>query len=240
MTTAKQLGESVKTNFLQLGNHTTSEEDTISVTVDDSIKDVATTTFVNKYGLGTGVGTGRTVLSMFNEDSLNSVNLTGTYSFTADTTDTPTSLASFVIHNERTYPAGQSATQIVPGKNNRLYYRQATGGGTDSARTWGNWLDVVCVSKWTSGTSWYRVYSDGWIEQGGNFAGDGANVTQVTLHKPFSNTNYSVFTTPEYTTTSTSNLAVSKNTSYPKTTTGFYIYNSTTTTFGHYWEAKGY
>lgn len=99
---------------------------------------------------------------------------------------------------------------------------------------------VVCVTRWTSGTSWYRVYSDGFIEQGGNFAGDGANVTAVTLHKPFSNTNYLVLTTPEYTTTSTSNLAVSKNTSYPKTTTGFYIYNSTTSTFGHYWYASGY
>lgn len=99
---------------------------------------------------------------------------------------------------------------------------------------------VVCVTKWTSGTSWYRVYSDGFIEQGGNFAGDGANVTAVTLHKPFSNTNYLVLTTPEYTTTSTSNLAVSKNTSYPKTTTGFHIYNSTTSTFGHYWYASGY
>lgn len=143
-----------------------------------------------------------------------------------------------MIHNERTFTAGQSATQFVPGKNNRLYYRVATGGGT--SRTWGNWVDVVCVEKWTSGTSWYRKYSDGWIEQGGSFAGDGANVTIVNLHVPFSNTNYSAFTTPEYTTTSTSNLAISKNTSYPKTTTSFYIYNSTTTTFGHYWEAKGY
>lgn len=233
MATAKQLGESVKTNFLQLGNYTTSEQDTISVTVDNSIKDIATTTFVNKYGLGTGVGTGRTVLSMFNEDSLNSVNLTGTYSFTADTTNTPTSLASFVIHNERTYPAGQSATQIVPGKSNRLYYRQATGGGPDSARTWGNWLDVVVVSSWRSGTSWYRAYGDGWIEQGGKLSMPSTECT-VTFHKAFADTNYMILGASAGTTNSL-------NVEFKNKTTSSVVFDySGTNTGNFYWYACGH
>ena len=48
------------------------------------------------------------------------------------------------------------------------------------------------VETWTSGTSWYRVYSDGWIEQGGQCsAADDATVT-ITFHKPFTNTSYCV------------------------------------------------
>lgn len=39
---------------------------------------------------------------------------------------------------------------------------------------------------------WYRLYSDGWIEQGGyQEVADDANVT-VTLTKPMADTNYSV------------------------------------------------
>ena len=40
-----------------------------------------------------------------------------------------------------------------------------------------------------SGTEWYRVWSDGWIEQGGATAGGG---TTTTLLKPFADTTYSI------------------------------------------------
>lgn len=35
--------------------------------------------------------------------------------------------------------------------------------------------EVVCVSSWkaSDGSSWYRKYSDGWVEQGGSFTGTG-------------------------------------------------------------------
>lgn len=49
------------------------------------------------------------------------------------------------------------------------------------------------VQNYVSGTSWYRVWSDGWIEQGGQVAENGANYNgSVTLIKKFSNTNYSI------------------------------------------------
>lgn len=44
------------------------------------------------------------------------------------------------------------------------------------------------VETYTNGTEWYRVYSDGWVEQGGAM---GTNST-VTLLKPMADTNYYV------------------------------------------------
>ena len=53
------------------------------------------------------------------------------------------------------------------------------------------------TKTWVSGTSWYRKYSDGWIEQGGRLTcpTGGGNV-QTTLHQSFTNTNYCIQLTP--------------------------------------------
>lgn len=53
--------------------------------------------------------------------------------------------------------------------------------------------EVQClVEKYRSGTSWYRIYSDGWCEQGGRvFISSGATVT-VSLLKPFIDNNYGI------------------------------------------------
>lgn len=44
--------------------------------------------------------------------------------------------------------------------------------------------------SWTSGASFYRVYSDGFIEQGG-YAGNAVGMT-ITLNKAFTTTNYNI------------------------------------------------
>ena len=49
---------------------------------------------------------------------------------------------------------------------------------------------VYIVSTWHSGASWYRVWSDGWKEQGGLTYSSGVN-----LYTPFSDTNYTVLIT---------------------------------------------
>lgn len=55
---------------------------------------------------------------------------------------------------------------------------------------------AVIVKNYCNGTSWYRVWSDGWKEQGGFFASAANNTSHtVTLLQSFSNTNYSVLTT---------------------------------------------
>ena len=43
------------------------------------------------------------------------------------------------------------------------------------------------VETWRDGTSWYRKWSDGWIEQGGRVTGNG------TYYLPFSDTSYNLF-----------------------------------------------
>lgn len=48
----------------------------------------------------------------------------------------------------------------------------------------------VVTQTYVSGTNWYRVYSDGWIEQGGRVSISQDAQTTVTLLKAFSNTNY--------------------------------------------------
>lgn len=45
------------------------------------------------------------------------------------------------------------------------------------------------VDSYRNGTDWYRVYSDGWIEQGGSVTGNSGLVT-YTFMKQFTNTNY--------------------------------------------------
>lgn len=52
---------------------------------------------------------------------------------------------------------------------------------------------VYVKEVWKSGTEWRRIFSDGWIEQGGILKG---NSGTVSFHKGFSNTNYTFLQTP--------------------------------------------
>ncbi|MDL2280309.1 phage tail protein [Selenomonadales bacterium OttesenSCG-928-I06] len=51
-------------------------------------------------------------------------------------------------------------------------------------------IDYV-IQTWTSGTSWYRKYKSGWVEQGG-YSTQGGTAVTINLNTPFSNTNYTV------------------------------------------------
>ena len=48
------------------------------------------------------------------------------------------------------------------------------------------------VESYVQGTNWYRLYSDGWLEQGGRGALNEVATTIITLLKPYKNTSYSV------------------------------------------------
>ena len=48
------------------------------------------------------------------------------------------------------------------------------------------------VDSYRNGTEWYRVYSDGWIEQGGRFYNNANVVNTILFIKPFKNTDYSL------------------------------------------------
>lgn len=95
---------------------------------------------------------------------------------------------------------------------------------------------MVYVSQtWNSGTSWYRKYSDGWIEQGGEFTKVRDTNISITFPVAFRNTNYTIATS-QYA-QSSSNAPVCAFTG--KTNTGFtHNYGSWGSKWG--WFACGY
>ena len=48
------------------------------------------------------------------------------------------------------------------------------------------------VDSYHNGTEWYRIYSDGWIEQGGRFYNNADVANTISFLKPFKNTDYSL------------------------------------------------
>lgn len=100
------------------------------------------------------------------------------------------------------------------------------------------------VESYQNGADWYRVYSDGWCEQGGWGVGLGQTGQAVNLLKPYPDSPlvyFSVFAEIiDY--TSGSQKVVScriQNTTGNK----FYVYTSTTNGWGNYnfnWQARGY
>lgn len=74
---------------------------------------------------------------------------------------------------------------------------------------------IYVASSGINGTSWYKKYSNGWVEQGGEASGYG---TTVTLWQPMKNTNYTVVS-GKYR-SSNNNSSATPNI-YSKTTTSF-------------------
>ena len=99
----------------------------------------------------------------------------------------------------------------------------------------------LLVESYSNGTSWYRVYSDGWCEQGGYIDNNTDEIT-VTLLKPFANTSYSVLTTAQLAGQFTPTAWVESKTSSDMLIRAQYWQNASYTgvvaTF--YWQAKGY
>lgn len=95
------------------------------------------------------------------------------------------------------------------------------------------------VETYSSGTNWYRVWSDGWIEQGGKTPSVGNDISiTVTLNKAFSNTNYYINLTSN-TTTTTFNSA-QPNWVNSRTTTNFSAHIDCYGADGSDWYACGY
>ena len=66
--------------------------------------------------------------------------------------------------------------------------------------------EVQCVvESYSNGTEWYRIWSDGWCEQGGRA---NSGTISVTFIKEFADTNYTITVTPYSTTASDDNCMV--------------------------------
>lgn len=97
---------------------------------------------------------------------------------------------------------------------------------------------AVVVQNYVSGTSWYRVWSDGWIEQGGALHASldtTHGVKTVTYLKSFSNANYTFVVNVGN--NNAENISYYRH-PYAKTNTGF-TYNKMNTGIGN-WYACGY
>jgi len=100
----------------------------------------------------------------------------------------------------------------------------------------------VVVDTYVNGSSWYRIYDDGWVEQGGVINSVTANTytsATVTFLKPFINTNYTVLITQN---DDGQQLGISSSTGaesvHTKSTTNFVI-ASNAWTYGRNWYACG-
>lgn len=93
---------------------------------------------------------------------------------------------------------------------------------------------IFVLETYKGDDGWYRVYSDGWCEQGG-FTTQVAGSKTITLLKPYKDTSYSIQTGGQKYASSTS-LYAGSITSVTKNTFTYYD----TYAYGTYWETKGY
>lgn len=104
-------------------------------------------------------------------------------------------------------------------------------------------VKAYIIETYKNGASWYRVWSDGWIEQGGFYSGSIAANKNVYIELPnaFSTMNYNVQITCSLDTI-TPGSAYMALCSYIDSPNGFYIVNDANPSDmnGAYWKACGY
>ena len=126
---------------------------------------------------------------------------------------------------------------VTSNGSNKIALRGAPNGDL----TW-NARNVVVVESWHSGTTWYRKYADGFIEQGGFDANTTSWVERnITLPTAFTTVNYSIFT--QYTSTSIGSAVENSGASITnRTKTSFKLFNCSNTgaQVGTAWYACGY
>ena len=93
------------------------------------------------------------------------------------------------------------------------------------------------VEKWSSDSSWYTKYNDGWIEQGGYIEGMTSGVTYtISLNTPMATVSYSILTTGVRNTATFSYYGQIVGSSQSTTAFNFYVYQ----TDRLYWRVEGY
>lgn len=121
-----------------------------------------------------------TVPSSYNERMIQAIDMNGVrigslgFAITADGSSRTYIESSKNINGEQTYGIIESYTDL---NGNHSYY------------IGGNLVKGFVKETWISGTQWYRVWSDGWIEQGGYLSWNG-DWTTLTFNRPFTTTNY--------------------------------------------------
>lgn len=152
---------------------------------------------------------------------------------------------------------GNSSTVQMNAVALRYFVVVATKAISQSAMDWSNWASSLngklnadhsndskpyITQTYRNGASWYRVWSDGWCEQGGFITSVTANALSsatITFLKSFSDTNYFV-SLEEVKNNNTSNAeATGSHAVYTKNKNNMVIATFSWTN-GRLWEAKGY
>lgn len=99
----------------------------------------------------------------------------------------------------------------------------------------GNLIKGFIKETYNSGTNWYRVWSDGWIEQGGFCYPKTSATVTVTLLKAYSNTNYNITLAAYWSGGHPENVNNSN-----KTASSFQLTSGSGANFGVFWRCAGY
>jgi hypothetical protein len=97
------------------------------------------------------------------------------------------------------------------------------------------------IETYANGTSWYRIYSDGWIEQGGRLLSGTEGEATATLLKTMKNTNYCCQITLFGDSSAYGSAAIASfYTAWGLTTTSFKYRRYKANTMQHMWQVSGY
>lgn len=96
----------------------------------------------------------------------------------------------------------------------------------------------VIIETYSLGTSWYRIYSDGWCEQGGRYTQTSTEVSSIIFLKEFKDTNY-IFSRSGFWNNEQYGYIGYGTGESAKLTTGVTIYSTTTADY-YDWQACGY
>lgn len=149
-------------------------------------------------------GKDTTLKAINSNDDLNNYTTAGNYYCASATIaqtlkNTPYTSGNFrfVVLINTNNVSGIYGTQFIFSFNNKIYFRTIRG----VAPTFDPWQELVTanagvnadyvVETYTNGTSWYRKYKSGWVEQGGRSDYVSSNIPLVVnLLLPMQNTNY--------------------------------------------------
>ena len=102
-------------------------------------------------------------------------------------------------------------------------------------------LKYRIVENYKNGESWYRIYADGWCEQGGKVTIQTNHITPVALLKPFVDTSYSLLTTSEGKNSGSSgNCGYGTIINSDKLVDSFKLQTCSTHFSAYYWRAEGF
>lgn len=127
----------------------------------------------------------------------------------------------------------QSATEQTAGLNSELFNAKVDLDGSNATFP-------HIVETYSNGTDWYRVWSDGWCEQGGRYAVVSSSPHTINLFKTMSNTDYFIMICPALNNAGDYTVSILVRTDMI-TANSFGIQKQWTSSSGYYyWKTEGY